>query len=134
MFVINMFQDRGYSSNALRGGNKKCFFRKFSIKTVLKLTIGLGVDSSVPHFLDSIEERGEDSGEGEEISLQLGTLTEELLKHWQAGLSDGFRILSELCLLYLALRHNFDKNIRAALSLPKFHLGKLDSVSNNYQL
>ena len=103
MFVINMFQDRGYSSNALRGGNKKCFFRKFSIKTVLKLTIGLGVDSSVPHFLDSIEERGEDSGEGEEISLQLGTLTEELLKHWQAGLSDGFRILSELGCVYFTL-------------------------------
>ena len=61
------------------------------------------MDSSVPHFLDSIEERGEDSGEGEEISLQLGTLTEELVKHWQAGLSDGFRILSELSCVYFTL-------------------------------
>ena len=100
----------------------------------MQLTVGLGVNSIVSNLLDSIEERGKDRREGQKISLQLGTLIEELVKHWQTGLSDGFRILSELCLLYLALRHNFDKNIRAALSLPKFHLGKLDSVSNNYQL
>ena len=60
----------------------------------MQLTIGLGVDSIVSDLLDSIQERGEDRSEGVKISLQLGTLIEELVKQWQTGLSDRFRILS----------------------------------------
>ena len=109
---------------------------EFSIKTALHLTIWLGVDSSVPHFLDSIEERGEDSGEGEEISLQLDTLTEELVKHWQAGLRDGFRILSELGCVYFTL-HSDTILIKISELFSVFwrsSILKLGSVLNNYQI
>ena len=102
----------------------------------MQLTIGLGVNSIVSNLLDSIEERGEDRSEGQKISLQLGTLIKELVKHWQTGLSDRFRILSAQgsCVYFTLHSDTILIKISELFGVWRSSISKLGSVLNNYQV